>query len=530
MLLFLLLFVAPSLLGLKLLQTEAALNLPPNLAPNPSFEAGAGNTPTSWHFIPQSPSQSGAWDATVTHTGTHSLKLTSDITQDGQGCHPSGGYWLSDTSIPFQPQRTYYLGVWYRAQSVGSVTSAPSITVLYVDTGGVVLGFETVNANPGSPITWTVGAGSTPTQTSIPAGTVAFKVVLGWASSLTSGACPIGSLISSWYDDLNITEVPSPEPASANFTPGQASVACGASVQLTLDVKGANNQPAADGTLVRFWSANGVVNPASATTVGGKAQTTYTAPVNSGGTFLVVGFAGLGPVAAGALTVTVNCAISGAVSTCMDANVQAAASSWLWSTDYKALGEATITQSPATTAGTTNASVQNVLGMNFTGAVTQLVGSTTKLKATSTTDSALRLELVGVPNIGFYSGTLTDTRIGASLFNIFFTIESCSVAAAPVSTPTTPTSPSPTVSPAPTATPQPLLPPSIPQVFQNPAAVAVVGSTGPHPPTPSPNVSNNVVVPTLRPPSTGDAGLVQASFRSLLNTESISMGLLNGVY
>ena len=204
MLLLVTLFAAPLLAQLKGANIEAALNLPPNLAPNPSFEAGAGNAPPSWHFVPQGPTPFGTWDGTVAHTGTHSLKLTTDIVHN-QGCHPSGGYRQSDTSIPLNPSRTYYVSAWFKVQTLGSVTTAPNITVLYVDTNGVVLGFDSGSFNPGNPASWIVGTRPSPSLAQAPAGTTAFKLLLGWASNFAGGACPVGSLISCWYDDLNVT-------------------------------------------------------------------------------------------------------------------------------------------------------------------------------------------------------------------------------------------------------------------------------------------------------------------------------------
>jgi len=73
-----------------------------SLAPNPSFEQGAGDEPADWSYYSWRDSR-GWWDAEHAHTGSRSLGLEG----------PNGGW---STVVPVTPGTVYRLSLHYRAE------------------------------------------------------------------------------------------------------------------------------------------------------------------------------------------------------------------------------------------------------------------------------------------------------------------------------------------------------------------------------------------------------------------------------
>ncbi|HEV8377611.1 MAG TPA: PVC-type heme-binding CxxCH protein, partial [Tepidisphaeraceae bacterium] len=86
---------------------------PKNLIANPSFEDGDGNMPRNWRVRHYSGQASQTWVDNVAHTGTHSLKISSETAADSS--------WFTD--VPVTPETDYKLTAWIRTENLRNVNA-----------------------------------------------------------------------------------------------------------------------------------------------------------------------------------------------------------------------------------------------------------------------------------------------------------------------------------------------------------------------------------------------------------------------
>jgi len=90
--------------------------LAPNLAPNPSFEAGSGD-PTGWISERRNGTMAFEWDSTAAHSGNRALAIknfTPGPCTDSPSPSCADGQWMTSQLITIDPTHDYELSAWYR--------------------------------------------------------------------------------------------------------------------------------------------------------------------------------------------------------------------------------------------------------------------------------------------------------------------------------------------------------------------------------------------------------------------------------
>jgi hypothetical protein len=110
---------------------------------DPGMEAGSGSTPTYW--VAGNLGNACVWDNTVSHSGSHSLKVQGYWAGIGIGS-PNPAYgWRQDFSV--SPNTKYSLGVWVKTQSNNSPAWEDDINPdsLMIDISTWAAGYENPN-------------------------------------------------------------------------------------------------------------------------------------------------------------------------------------------------------------------------------------------------------------------------------------------------------------------------------------------------------------------------------------------------
>jgi hypothetical protein len=89
------------------------------------------------------------------------------------------------------------------------VISWTNLAVVYLNAAGAALDVQQNAVGGGGAGNWGL-ASIVIDEASYPAGTSAVRIRLWWASTYSGSLseCPVGSLISTWYDDVTMEKVP----------------------------------------------------------------------------------------------------------------------------------------------------------------------------------------------------------------------------------------------------------------------------------------------------------------------------------
>jgi uncharacterized protein YycO len=204
-----------------------------NLAPNPSFEEGSGNTPRGWTYGQTMGIEgtSGAWDTTVARSGDRSLSLTTIVRRSPLGtCYPDAiAWWSTADPIPVDTSKTYRFSAWARwsAAPPSSFLFSPSI---HLDEDAADYGNGMWLSAP--PDTWrelslTIGPGG-----ENPWHERTSRVELALWGVASPELCLPEAQVSIWYDDVALTVIdgepaaPTPTPTAGPATPTPCPTTC----------------------------------------------------------------------------------------------------------------------------------------------------------------------------------------------------------------------------------------------------------------------------------------------------------------
>ncbi|HEY7269622.1 MAG TPA: hypothetical protein VH951_07330 [Dehalococcoidia bacterium] len=193
---------------------SAVTNIGPagNLAPDPSFEASGGPR-AEWRFVPgnQASLGGGAVDTTIAHSGPQSLRVDGQVFLNARGeCSltQSQGEWRTNRPIEIDAGKSYVFSVWHFGEEKGPATTYDSLRVTFLNEAGGRVG-EGVIGITSTARGWAEGSLSIRPQ--YPLGTKYVTLSLGYLYYIQQplrDACPVGEILSIWYDDAEFRVVP----------------------------------------------------------------------------------------------------------------------------------------------------------------------------------------------------------------------------------------------------------------------------------------------------------------------------------